>query len=46
MTNTVILDAYNANPSSMKLAIENFAAMKADKKIINAWQHDGAWRGK
>ena len=24
-TNKIILDAYNANPSSMKLAIENFA---------------------
>ncbi len=33
-TNTVILDAYNANPSSMKSAIENFAAMKADKKLL------------
>lgn len=33
-TNTIILDAYNANPSSMKLAIENFAKTKADKKIL------------
>lgn len=33
-TNTVILDAYNANPSSMKAAIENFASIKADKKIL------------
>ncbi|MEO8762817.1 MAG: UDP-N-acetylmuramoyl-tripeptide--D-alanyl-D-alanine ligase [Ginsengibacter sp.] len=32
--NTIILDAYNANPSSMKAAIENFAAMEGDKKII------------
>ena len=24
-SNTIILDAYNANPSSMKAAIENFA---------------------
>jgi UDP-N-acetylmuramoyl-tripeptide--D-alanyl-D-alanine ligase len=30
----IILDAYNANPSSMKLAIENFAKMHADKKIL------------
>ncbi|MDE3212091.1 MAG: UDP-N-acetylmuramoyl-tripeptide--D-alanyl-D-alanine ligase, partial [Bacteroidota bacterium] len=29
--NTVILDAYNANPSSMKVAIENFAAMKENQ---------------
>jgi UDP-N-acetylmuramoyl-tripeptide--D-alanyl-D-alanine ligase len=33
-TNTVILDAYNANPSSMAAAIENLAAMKAQKKIL------------
>lgn len=32
--NTVILDAYNANPSSMKLAIENFAKFQAGKKIV------------
>jgi UDP-N-acetylmuramoyl-tripeptide--D-alanyl-D-alanine ligase len=33
-TNKIILDAYNANPSSMKLAIENFARTKADNKIL------------
>jgi UDP-N-acetylmuramoyl-tripeptide--D-alanyl-D-alanine ligase len=33
-SNTIILDAYNANPSSMKLAIENFGKMQADKKIV------------
>jgi UDP-N-acetylmuramoyl-tripeptide--D-alanyl-D-alanine ligase len=33
-TNTFILDAYNANPSSMKLAIENFAKTSTDKKIL------------
>lgn len=33
-TNKIILDAYNANPSSMKLAIENFAKLKADKKVL------------
>ncbi len=33
-SNTIILDAYNANPSSMKAAIENFAHMQADKKIL------------
>ncbi|SFV30117.1 UDP-N-acetylmuramoyl-tripeptide--D-alanyl-D-alanine ligase [Thermoflavifilum thermophilum] len=32
--NTYILDAYNANPSSMKAAIENFAALNAEKKIL------------
>ena len=31
---TIILDAYNANPSSMKAAIENLANMKADRKIL------------
>ena len=29
-----ILDAYNANPSSMKVAIENFARMNSDNKIL------------
>lgn len=33
-SNHIILDAYNANPSSMKVAIENIAAIKADKKIL------------
>ncbi len=33
-TNTILMDAYNANPSSMKAAIENFAAMEGDKKIV------------
>jgi UDP-N-acetylmuramoyl-tripeptide--D-alanyl-D-alanine ligase len=32
--NTIILDAYNANPSSMQAAIDNMAGMKADKKIV------------
>lgn len=30
----IILDAYNANPSSMKVALENFASLKAKKKIV------------
>ena len=30
----IILDAYNANPSSMKVALENFANLKADQKIV------------
>ncbi len=33
-SNTIVLDAYNANPSSMKAAIENFAAMAGDNKIV------------
>ena len=33
-TNTIILDSYNANPSSMAAAIENFAAIDGTKKII------------
>jgi UDP-N-acetylmuramoyl-tripeptide--D-alanyl-D-alanine ligase len=30
----IILDAYNANPTSMKAAIENFAKLNADKKVL------------
>jgi UDP-N-acetylmuramoyl-tripeptide--D-alanyl-D-alanine ligase len=33
-SNQVVLDAYNANPSSMKLAIENFAKLKAIDKVL------------
>lgn len=33
-TNTVLLDAYNANPSSMLVAIENMAQMKAERKVL------------
>jgi UDP-N-acetylmuramoyl-tripeptide--D-alanyl-D-alanine ligase len=32
-SNTIILDAYNANPSSMEAAIANLAAMKAESKV-------------
>ena len=32
--NKIILDAYNANPSSMQLAIENFAHMDGHKKVL------------
>ncbi len=32
-TNMIILDAYNANPDSMKVAIENLVAMKAPAKV-------------
>ncbi|MDQ3190909.1 MAG: UDP-N-acetylmuramoyl-tripeptide--D-alanyl-D-alanine ligase [Bacteroidota bacterium] len=31
--NSVFLDAYNANPTSMEEAIKNFAAMKGENKI-------------
>jgi UDP-N-acetylmuramoyl-tripeptide--D-alanyl-D-alanine ligase len=33
-SNTIILDAYNANPSSMKAAIENFEMMPGSNKIL------------
>ena len=33
-TNTIILDAYNANPSSMQAAIENMGAIQASKKVL------------
>jgi UDP-N-acetylmuramoyl-tripeptide--D-alanyl-D-alanine ligase len=33
-SNQVILDAYNANPTSMRAAIENFARQQHDKKMI------------
>jgi UDP-N-acetylmuramoyl-tripeptide--D-alanyl-D-alanine ligase len=32
--NEVILDAYNANPSSMKLAVENFAKLNKANKVV------------
>ncbi|MEO7445846.1 MAG: UDP-N-acetylmuramoyl-tripeptide--D-alanyl-D-alanine ligase [Ferruginibacter sp.] len=33
-SNDIILDAYNANPSSMEAAVLNFAAMPGDNKVI------------
>lgn len=33
-SNTIVLDAYNANPDSMKAAIENFSKMIGDNKIL------------
>ncbi len=33
-TNQIILDAYNANPTSMKAAIENFANIDAEQKVL------------
>jgi UDP-N-acetylmuramoyl-tripeptide--D-alanyl-D-alanine ligase len=32
-TNTIVLDAYNANPTSMEAAINNLAHMKASRKV-------------
>lgn len=32
--NNIILDAYNANPSSMKVAVENFAEVEAESKML------------
>jgi UDP-N-acetylmuramoyl-tripeptide--D-alanyl-D-alanine ligase len=33
-TNTIILDAYNANPSSMKAALDNFDKIDAKNKLV------------
>jgi UDP-N-acetylmuramoyl-tripeptide--D-alanyl-D-alanine ligase len=33
-TNEIILDAYNANPSSMKLALENFIQLDKKNKLV------------
>lgn len=33
-SNQIILDAYNANPSSMKVAVDNFAAMRGASKVL------------
>ncbi len=33
-SNHIILDAYNANPTSMKAAIENFAQLAAPNKVL------------
>ncbi len=40
-SNTIMLDAYNANPSSMKLAIENFIHFPVADKILllGVWQN-------
>lgn len=32
--NELVIDAYNANPSSMRVALENFAAMKGSPKAV------------
>jgi UDP-N-acetylmuramoyl-tripeptide--D-alanyl-D-alanine ligase len=33
-SNKIILDAYNANPSSMKVAIENFLTQESENKYL------------
>jgi len=33
-SNVIISDAYNANPSSMEVAINNFASLSEDRKIL------------
>ena len=33
-SNTIILDAYNANPSSIEVALDNFNSMKSPLKIV------------
>lgn len=33
-SNTIIADFYNANPSSMRAALENFGAIEAEQKIV------------
>ncbi len=33
-SNTIILDAYNANPSSMQAAIENFSTLEGEDKVL------------
>jgi UDP-N-acetylmuramoyl-tripeptide--D-alanyl-D-alanine ligase len=33
-SNTIILDAYNANPSSMQAAIESLASMQVSNKVL------------
>ncbi len=32
--NTIVCDSYNANPSSMKLALESFGGIKAERKMV------------
>ena len=32
--NRLVVDAYNANPTSMAAALNNFAMMKADRKMM------------
>ncbi len=32
--NTIICDSYNANPTSMRLALDSFSAMKSERKVV------------
>ena len=32
--NSLVVDCYNANPSSMEVALDNIATMEADKKVL------------
>ena len=34
LRNTLIVDAYNANPTSMEAALKNFSALQADRKAV------------
>ncbi|MBS3992424.1 MAG: UDP-N-acetylmuramoyl-tripeptide--D-alanyl-D-alanine ligase [Bacteroidetes bacterium] len=33
-SNTIFMDAYNANPSSMKVALENFSQVRSNLKVV------------
>ena len=33
-SNTLVVDAYNANPSSMEAALDNFVLMQAERKLV------------
>lgn len=33
-TNTIVLDAYNANPTSMKVALDSFSKLAGDQKLV------------
>ena len=33
-SNTLVVDAYNANPSSMEAALDNFELMEAERKLV------------
>ncbi len=33
-TNNVLMDAYNANPSSMEVALDTFSAIQSDNKVV------------
>ncbi len=33
-SNTIVMDAYNANPSSMAAAVENFGKLNAERKVV------------